>query len=195
MTLVTPLTHRLGTADRTALEAHFLALAAEDRRLRFGAPLHDEGIREYIARLDFEHDEVFAVRDNDLAILGAVHIALTNGAAELGLSVLPQVRGQGIGNALFERAVMHLRNRGAQSMFVHCLSENEAMMHLARKHGMRLGYDGGESDASVELRPATAQSLIAEWVHDQHADAVQAMRENTIMARKFLAFFAPKPRT
>ena len=191
MTTVDHVSHRLVAVDRAALRAHFLTLDPEDRRLRFGNPLRDESIVEYVERIDFEHDEVFAVRDGDLSILGAVHVALGDGAAELGLSVLPHVRGRGIGNGLFERAVVHLRNRGAESVFVHCLAENAAMMHLARKHGMRLAFEGGESDASVELRPPTPETVISEWMHDQHADAVHSLRRNALIARRLLAFLTP----
>ena len=188
MTLVAAISHRLAPSDLAALKRHFLALGTEDRRLRFGNPLRDEAIVEYVERIDFERDEVFAVRDADLSVIGAVHIALGVGAAELGLSVLPGARGRGFGNSLFERAVVHLRNRGAEKVFVHCLSENEAMMHLARKHGMRLAYEGGESDATVELRPGTPETVISEWMHDQHADAVHSLRRNAIIARRVIAF-------
>jgi GNAT superfamily N-acetyltransferase len=191
MNLVASISHRLGASERDALEKHFLALGSEDRRLRFGSPLGDEGVRAYVARIEFERDEVFVVRDAELAIIGAAHVAFGDGACELGLSVLPEARAQGIGNALFERAVMHLRNRGVEKVFVHCLSENEAMKHLARKHGMRLAYEGGESDASMRLPPATPETVLAEWVQDQHAGAVHALRRNALVTRRLLAFLTP----
>jgi ribosomal protein S18 acetylase RimI-like enzyme len=85
----------------------------------------------------------------------------------MGLSVLPGCRGKGYGDALLRRAVTYLRNRGVREVFVHCLTENSAMMHLARKNGMRIIYSGGESDARLELDAATADSFVAEWLDDQ----------------------------
>ena len=162
-------TARLHDGDRSALLAHFLSLHDEDRRLRFGAAIGDGGLREYAARIDFEHDGLFAVHRGPLEIMALVHVAVTGRSAEFGLSVLPGYRGQGLGNALFKRAVIFLRNRGIVEVFVHCLSENGAMMHLARKNGMRIVFHGGETDARLALEPATAESYVSEWLEDQQA--------------------------
>ncbi|MDQ3028233.1 MAG: GNAT family N-acetyltransferase [Pseudomonadota bacterium] len=179
----TPTTVRLTEHDRPALEAHFMALGGEDRRLRFGASIGDEGLRSYVARIDFERDGIFAVQDENLCLLAVVHIAVTQ-SAELGLSVLHGLRGQGLGSSLFARAVMHLRNRGLREVFVHCIAENAAMMHLARKHGMRLVSAGSESDGRLALAPATAQSYIAEWLDDQQGRTIRALRENSLSAQR-----------
>ena len=162
-----PPTVRLRVTDRAALEQHFLALDGEDRRLRFGASISDAGLRMYVARIDFERDGLFAVRDGELRLLAVVHVAMGGGAPEMGLSVLPGLRGRGLGNALFARAVMHLRNRGKRRVFVHCISENGAMMHLARRNGMRIVNTGAESDAYLALDPPTPQSRFAEWLQDR----------------------------
>lgn len=172
-----PLTLRLGESDRAALEAHFIALETEDRRLRFGSAIGDEGLRAYVARIDFERDGVFAVQGEDLRLLAVVHIAITETSAELGLSVLAGLRGTGLGSALFARAVMYLRNRGVREVFVHCIAQNAAMMHLARKHGMQVVYSGSESDARLALAPATAQSYITEWLDDQQGRDIRIIRQ------------------
>jgi ribosomal protein S18 acetylase RimI-like enzyme len=117
--------------------------------------------------MDFEHDGLFAVHDGNLELVALVHVAPSGDSAELGLSVLPGWRGRGYGDALLRRAVTYLRNRGVREVFVHCLSENGAMMHLARKNGMRIVYSGGESDARLQLDAATADSFVAEWLDDQ----------------------------
>jgi GNAT superfamily N-acetyltransferase len=168
------LTARLREPDRAALEAHFLALGSEDRRLRFGAPIPDEVVQAYVARIDFVRDGAFAVQDDAGRIAAAVHVAFTQDSAELGLSVLPDFRGQGLGNALFARAVTHLRNRGAREVFVHCLTENGAMMHLARKHRMRIVQEGGETDARLAVDPPDAFTFYDEWMRDCQVSAVQA---------------------
>jgi GNAT superfamily N-acetyltransferase len=164
---------RLRAPDRRALLAHFLALGAEDRRLRFGAPLRDEGIRAYVQRIDLEHDGVFAVHDGAMLLLAVVHIACSDESAELGLSVLPDHRNTGMGTALLERAVMYLRNREVRQAFVHCLSENGAMMHIAHKLGMRVVPCGGETDAHIRLEPSTPHTHFTEWLQDRNAEMVR----------------------
>ena len=183
MTKYPPLTLRLTQDDRHALLEHFLSLDTEDRRLRFGTPAADPVIREYVERLDFVHDGVFAVRDAEAAIVAAVHVASGVKAAELGLSVLAGHRGRGCGGALFARAVDFLRNRGTRRVFVHCLAENDVMRHLALRHGMRLTTQGSESEGYLTLREATAESQYREWLQDQQAAAVEILRRNTRLAR------------
>lgn len=189
-TTTTPFPIRLRASSREALVTHFLSLAAEDRRLRFGAAISDDLVRDYVKRIDFARDDVFAVTGHDLAILGAVHVAFDNGAAELGLSVLPGARGRGVGNALFERAVMHLRNKGTRTVFMHCLGENQAVMHLARKHGMRIVYSGGESEAHLALAAPTADSFVNEWLGEQRADALEVIKQNAHLAHRLALVFA-----
>lgn len=135
-----------------------LALDDEDRRLRFGIALPDQAVRGYVARVDFERDVVFGVFDEALALVAAAHLARCDTHAELGVSVLPGWRGRGAGAALLARSHTHARNWGIRALFMHCLSENGAMMHLARKQGMRIVTERGESDAWLELPPADASS-------------------------------------
>ena len=177
-TTVAPLTVRLHERDRAALLAHFLALEEDDRRLRFGVAISDDVVREYVARLDFAHDGLFAVQDDRERALAVVHVAFGDDTAELGLSVLPGLRGKGIGSALFARAAAHLRNRGISQVFVHCLTENGAMMRLARKHAMAVTRDGGESRAFLELAPLDTGTLLHEWLHDQQSIALHGLRRN-----------------
>jgi RimJ/RimL family protein N-acetyltransferase len=99
------------------------------------------------------------VFDDDLQLEGAAHLARGEDQAELGVSVLPAHRGRGVGAALLERAHVHARNWGIGALFMHCLTENGAMMHLARKQGMRIVADAGEADARLALPPANAASF------------------------------------
>lgn len=189
---VTPSTIRLRESDRTALEQHFLALNGEDRRLRFGSTISDDGLRAYVARIDFAHDGLFAVHDEDLALAAVIHVAFSEGSAELGLSVLQQHRGRGMGRALFARAVTHLRNRGTREVYVHCLTENGAMMHLARTNKMRIVPAGSETDARLKIDPPTAESLFVEWCQDQQAGTMTMLRRNAKMSRALFNFVAPQ---
>lgn len=192
MTGLTPLPIRLREPDRAAIIEHFLALDAGDRRLRFGAALADEALCALEERIDFDRDEIFGIAGDDLRLEAVVHVAFYPGKAELGLSVLPGARGRGLGSALFSRAVMHLTNRGVREVFVHCLTENGAMMHLARKNGMRVVLDGTETDACLALPRPTAGSILAEWIWDQNARFAHEARRGARTALVALGAFMPR---
>ena len=152
------LIRELSRLDAAPLHEHFLSLGPEDRRLRFGIPIGDSAVRAYVARIDFERDAVFGILDDELRLAGAAHLAREPGHAELGVSVLPGHRGRGLGGALLARAHLHARNWGVRALFMHCLTENSIMMHLARKQGMDILAERGEADAWLRLPPADAAS-------------------------------------
>jgi len=160
-------TREMSRLERAALERHLLALGDEDRRLRFGVVLPDQAIRAYVSGINFEHDAVFGVFDDALQLAAAAHLARCEGHAELGVSVLPDWRGRGAGAALLARSHTHARNWGIRALFMHCLSENGAMMHLARKQGMCIATQQGESDAWLELQPADAASYVHELLAER----------------------------
>ena len=163
------LIRELSRVDRPALERHFLALGTEDRRLRFGVQLSDFALRGYVARLDFERDAVFGVTADDLHLAGAAHLGRARGHAELGISVLEGWRTRGVGGALLARAHLRARNWGRRSLFMHCLTENSAMMRLARKQGMTIMTEQGESDAWLALPPADAGTHFGELFEQRAA--------------------------
>lgn len=186
-----PLTLRLHDTDREALLRHFLSLDAEDRRLRFGASVGDAVVGEYIERLDFVRDGLFAVRDSQGCIVAAAHVAVGKGTAELGLSVSVVHRDRGNGGALFTRAVDFLRNRDVSHVYVQCLAENATMRHLASRHGMRITSEGSESQGHLSLRAATSESHFREWLHDQQAAAVQIVQRNARLVRMLWNLYPP----
>jgi GNAT superfamily N-acetyltransferase len=160
---------RLDERSLAALHGHFLALTLDDRRLRFGSSLSADAIASYVDGIDFDRDAVFAVHDDNLALVGVAHLALGPDHAELGLSVLPAHRGRGVGTALFGRGAEHARNRFASTLFMHCLRENAAIVHIARRAGMHIVTEAGDSDARVLLPPASAGSFAEELVADRVA--------------------------
>jgi GNAT superfamily N-acetyltransferase len=177
----------LSRLDRTAMEQHFLALDAEDRRLRFGIGLLDAAVLDYVARIDFDRDAAFGVYDDDLLLLGVAHLARGRRHAELGVSVLAGQRGRGIGGALLHRAHLHARNWGERALFMHCLAENRAMMHLARRQGMAIGMDGSEADAWLELPPADASTHFGEVFAQRVALFDYALKAQRSSARRLAA--------
>jgi GNAT superfamily N-acetyltransferase len=158
---------RLTASARDAYRAHLAALDPDDARLRFGSVIGADAIGAYVDRIDFERDVVFAVRDDALRVVGAAHLALLDEeSAELGVSVDAGQRRRGIATALVERAAAHARNRNLRTLYMHCLAENAAMMHVARRAGMAVIFDSGHADAQLTLPPADPASLVGEAFAD-----------------------------
>jgi GNAT superfamily N-acetyltransferase len=179
-------TRELPRLEREKFARHLLALEAEDRRLRFGIALPDEAVRDYAARIDFGRDVVFGVFDEALQLAGAAHLARADAHAELGVSVLPAHRGRGIGGALLSRAHLHARNWGIGTLFMHCLTENGAMLHLARRQGMGNVAESGEADAHLSLPPASPAS-IAQALFDERVGLFDyALKSQVDAARRLI---------
>ena len=166
----------LGENHRARIAAHLMALDKHDRYFRFGYNANDEQIQRYVDGLDFDHDEIFGIYNRRLELIAMAHLAYSadkrlNACAEFGVSVLHRARGRGYGGRLFERAVMHARNQGVRMMFIHVLSENAAMIAIARHAGAIVERDGSESEAHLKLPAATLNTQLTEIVEEHMAQA------------------------
>lgn len=150
---------RMTRANRRGLASHFLALDAEDRRLRFGNPISDAAVCAYVEKLDFTQDGVFAYVDARRRIVGVAHTAVTAADAEIGLSVLPRARSKGLGSNLFSQAAAFACEHGVQRINMHYLAENRAIQHIAAKAGMRIESHSGESDAYLAVPPERFEQM------------------------------------
>ena len=189
----------LHAGHREQILQHLLQLDEEDRRLRFGTQTPDEVIEHYVEHLDFNKDAVFGVFDLDLKLIGMAHLAYLpqvkgqTHAAEFGVSVLPEGRAQGLGTALLQRSAVHSRNSNIQTLYVHCLSNNKAMMHLAQKAGMKVEYAYGDADAYLTLPPANPSTIVEEAANEQWADFDYAMKKNLKLANQAWWWFLGRP--
>ncbi len=182
------------------LRKHFLALDEHDRLLRFGSVLPDELIVKYVEGIDFERDTVFGVYDGRLRLVGVGHLAFAprdalpvlssattkERVAEFGVSVSASARGKGVGSKLFERAAIRCRNADIDTLYMHCLSSNKVMMHIAKKAGMEIHRDYGEADAYLQLPPANPASMLQEAVEEQVATFDYTLKANARAAVKLL---------
>jgi RimJ/RimL family protein N-acetyltransferase len=142
---------RLIGFEKDQLKKHLLRLQGEDRRLRFGAVVSDYIIEKYVD--DTIGDVWFGCFDDEL--ISACHVSVSNNEAELGCSVDKDYRGAGLAQIMFERAVTHIRSLGIETVYMHCLTENDAMKHIARKNDMTVVSSYGETDATVKVEPPT----------------------------------------
>ena len=182
----------LGPAHRTRIAAHLLALNADDRYLRFGYPATDEQIQRYVESLDFDRDDIFGIYNRKLELIAVAHLAFSpdpeaSQCAEFGVSVLQKARGRGYGSRLFERASIHARNDGVDLLFIHALSENTAMLKIARKAGAKLERFGTETEAHLRLPPATLDTRMSELVVEQFAQTDYRLKQQVKSFWDFLA--------
>ena len=169
---------------RPQILAHLLALNERDRYLRFGHAAADTQIERYVEQLDFERDELFGIFNRRLDLIAMAHLAtlepMTDRApvAEFGVSVEPTSRGRGYGERLFDHAALHARNRGIDTLLVHALSENTAMLRITRKAGAHIERDGPESQAWVKLAPQSLASRVEALVEDTAAQLDYRLKQH-----------------
>ena len=182
----------LGANHRDRIAKHLLSLDQQDRYLRFGYLAQDGHIQRYVDGLNFERDEIFGIYNRKLDLIAMAHLAHAadknhQACAEFGVSVLPSARGRGYGARLFERAAMHATNDGISLLFIHALSENAAMLKIARNAGAKVERDGSESEAYLHLPPATFDSQMTELIEEQVAQTDYRIK---VQAKQFWNFLA-----
>jgi GNAT superfamily N-acetyltransferase len=168
----------LAQRHRPRILEHLLLLDEADRYLRFGYTASDSQIGHYVDLIDFSRDEVFGIFNRRLELIALAHLAYLGEApgaggaptVEFGVSVLPKARGRGFGSRLFDHSVLHARNRGIETLVIHALSENIAMLRIARAAGATVEREGSESHARLRLPPESFVSQIGEIVEGSAAE-------------------------
>jgi len=168
----------LGPRHRDRISTHLASLDERSRYLRFGYAATDAQIHRYVDMIDFEQDEIFGIFNRRLELIALAHLAHRDGdpsrgreaSSEFGVSVLPQARGRGFGRRLFEHAMLHARNRGVQTIFIHALSENTAMLRIAKGAGAIVERAGSESQAWLRLPPDSFASHLDEVIGERAAE-------------------------
>jgi GNAT superfamily N-acetyltransferase len=184
----------LGPRHRGRIAAHLIGLTPDDRYLRFGYAATDAQISKYVDMLDFEQDEVFGIFSRRLELIAMAHLAHSvvaptdsgTAVSEFGVSVLKHARSRGFGRRLFEHAMLHARNRGVETLLIHALSENTAMLKIARNAGAKVVREGSESDAWLKLPPDTLASHVGEIVEQQAAELDYQLKLRTRQANGLL---------
>lgn len=186
----------LSERHRPRVLAHLLSLEPHDRYLRFGYAASDTQIGRYVDLLDFHRDEVFGVFNRRLELIAMAHLAYMTDIpaerhmAEFGVSVITKARGRGYGARLFDHAVLHARNRHVDTMIIHALSENSAMLRIARNAGATVVREGGDSEARLKLPPETLVSHIEALVEGQAAELDYQLKSGVHHVDTLLSMFA-----
>lgn len=188
----------LTSRHRDRVREHLVALDEQDRYLRFGFAASDTQIGHYVDTLDFERDEIFGIFNRRLELIAMAHLAYASAPqikgqaamAEFGTSVNKHARGRGLGARLFDHAILHARNRHIDRLFIYALSENSAMLKIARSAGATVERVGSEAEAWLTLPPDDVASQVGEMVESQAAEwdyhmKAQAKRLNDIIGSIF----------
>jgi RimJ/RimL family protein N-acetyltransferase len=178
---------KLDTLQHQAMvQEHLCSLQASDRHLRFGGAMSDYSIEHYVAHTWEGANEWLGVVEGD-RVIAAIHIAFESETkAELGLSVDPKWRGKKLGQALFERAIVFLKAKQVQEVYMHCLTENAVMRHIAHKNEMHMESCYGETDADLVLKDATPLDKYQEVLIENLAQYDNNMRSARNAWRQFI---------
>ena len=193
------LVKQLAERDRRRMLKHFMALDDSDRLLRFGTVLPDEQVGAYVGKIDLRRDTVYGVYNQVFKLVAVGHLAFApkeqltavnvtttkDKVAEFGVSVSKSARGLGIGTRLFERAAIHCRNCDVDTLYMHCLSSNQTMMHIAKKAGMEIQREYGEADAYLRLLPPSPGTVMQEAIEEQFATIDYTFKANARAAVKW----------
>ena len=164
---------RLWPIDRPLLKAHFLRLGRETRHDRFAMGVSDAFLDQYAERCFGFDDVIYGFVQNgtlrgvgELRPLAAAAGARMKVGAEAAFSVERAWQRQGVGGELFRRILRAARNRGLTSLYMMCLSHNEAMRKLGRRYGAEMDYSTDAVTGRLVARAATSRSVMREAVAD-----------------------------
>lgn len=139
---------RLSPKGLSEYKDHLLKLDQDDRILRFSSRLSDESIKAYVENIPLT-DDVLVYKDlSGEGIIAACHLAFIDSThVEIGLSVLRDYRGGGLGTRLLERAITIARMRLAKRVTMVCLSNNSWVVKKVRELGMDMSSEDGQCQA------------------------------------------------
>lgn len=156
------ITRKLLVVDSERIVEHFCSLEIEDRRLRFGTTISDYAIRQYVESSFNNAGSIwFGIENDQGELLSTCHVVIEEDMAELGCSVTSKYRGYGLAQSMFTRAVTYLRTKSIKTVFMHCLTENHVMRHIAKKNDMVVvTCDTEEIDVEVDIKPPTPATFM-----------------------------------
>ena len=163
--------YKLEKPEYHRYKLHLLSLDEESRYMRFGYQARTEQIIKLCNqwREDSDKHIVFAIQNEDLEVVGVAHISLVDSPAELAFSVLKDYQGQGMGDALMKRAIEYCQNHGIKNGCMVCLGSNDKIKGLARKNGILVKTEYGDSHGEIAIPDPTPVSVWSEAVNDSIA--------------------------
>lgn len=172
-----------------AYAQHLKNLSPEDRYTRFCYHIKDDAIDGLILHMLYNRsDHYLFSAEIDGQRRGFVHLAREGEDWELAVSVEHDHQRQGIADALMSHAITWGKTHGIHTVFMHCITQNTKIQHLARKHGLRIvERDGSETTSRVELPPPTTLDYTTDFFREQRS----LLEQMTQIQRRMLANLNP----
>jgi len=135
--------------------AHLGRLSPEDRRRRFGNPIRDGAMANFVARIDWSSGLVIGYFEGGY-LRGAIQLAAAGegyeaATAELAIQIESDWQGRGIGSALLRKARAAARKRGVGRLIFFALAENQGVTALLSKFGARFRRVGSDVTGDLPL--------------------------------------------
>jgi RimJ/RimL family protein N-acetyltransferase len=163
-------------------------LDTDTRTTYFGVPQGDYQIEQLVKGIvENPQDHNFLVAEFKGEWIGTIHIAeVSDNEVEFGVIVDAAHRGHGIADRMMSEAIIFSRNRGYNSLYMHCLSWNQPIKHLCTKHGMKLKSEHGETETKLELPPADLTTIAQEAItHNRNVYRMLLQTANPFFAEVY----------
>ncbi|WP_231969346.1 hypothetical protein [Polynucleobacter necessarius] len=98
-----------------------------------------------------------------------------------------------LGTTLLQRSAVHSRNTLIETLDVHRLSSNKAMMHLTQTAGMTIEYAYGDADACLKWPPASPATIVESCQRTMGRYGVYALKENLKRSNEAWWWFLGRP--
>jgi RimJ/RimL family protein N-acetyltransferase len=121
----------------------------------FGMPVDPEFITQLVDDVVSRPGKHYFLVASDVSKwVGVLHMTTQfNDRVQFRIIVNQQYQGQGIAGRLMSEAVTWARNHKYKQLYLSCLSQNQPIQHLCKKHGLEIHHHNGVVDANVELVP------------------------------------------
>jgi GNAT superfamily N-acetyltransferase len=172
-----------------AYARHLKNLSPEDRYTRFCYNIKDEAIDQLILNILYNQQDhhLFTATVDDV-IVGFGHLAKDTSDWELAVSVDSEHQQQGVANRLLSHIIPWAKIHGVSNVYMHCITQNQKIQHLARKHGLRtVERDGTEITSCVNLPTPTPMDYTAEFMREQR----ELLEQMTNIQRRMWANLNP----
>lgn len=168
---------------------HLKGLSEADRYTRFCYNIKDENIDHFILSILYNFDDHHLFTASlDEKIVGFGHLAREGNDWELAVSIDGEYQGQGVADQLMDFMIDWGKTRGVHSVFMHCITQNAKIQHLAKKHGLRtVERDGSEITSKVDLPLPTPLDYTADFLREQR----ELLNQMTDIQRRMLANLNP----
>ena len=130
--------------DEPSLQEGFKKLTEHDVRMRFFAPMKalDHRLAARLSQIDYDREMAFVAYDPEIGagdLWGVVrcHSDPDKARAEFAITVRSDRKQRGLGSALMNKLVDFCREQGVGELWGDVLTENRAMIALAKRFGFR----------------------------------------------------------